>query len=85
MKGSEIPKFKEFGIQNPINIGFISYVDFIKNEIEQYNLQMNPDFQRGMCGLRNSKLPMLSLFSVVENQAEIFTLTGIGIMMNTYV
>lgn len=47
MKWNEIPKFKEFGIVNPTNMGFISYVNFIKDEILKYNLQMNPDFQRG--------------------------------------
>ena len=30
MKWNEIPKFKEFGIINPANMGFISYVNFIK-------------------------------------------------------
>ena len=47
MKWNEIPKFKEFGMMNPMEMGFIYYVKFIKDEIEQYNLQMNPDFQRG--------------------------------------
>lgn len=47
MKWDEIPKFKEFGIINPINFGFVSYVDFVNGQIEKYNLQLNPDFQRG--------------------------------------
>ena len=47
MKWNEIPKFKEFGMVNPMEMGFVYYVKFIKNEIEKYNLQMNPDFQRG--------------------------------------
>lgn len=32
---------------NPTCFGFISYVDFIEDEIREYNLNMNPDFQRG--------------------------------------
>ena len=28
MKWNEIPKFKEFGIVNPTNMGFIFYVNF---------------------------------------------------------
>lgn len=47
MKWNEIPKFKEFGMSNSINLGFASYVDFIKEQIENYDLQLNPDFQRG--------------------------------------
>ena len=47
MKWNEIPKFCEFGIANPINFGFISYIDFIKEQIEKYNLQLTPNFQRG--------------------------------------
>lgn len=47
MKWNEIPKFQEFGLINSINFGFISYVDFIKEQIEKYNLQLDPDFQRG--------------------------------------
>ena len=47
MKWDEIPKFKEFGIVNPINFGFVSYVDFVNEQIEKYDLQLNPDFQRG--------------------------------------
>lgn len=47
MKWDEIPKFKEFGIVNPTNFGFVSYVDFINEQIEKYDLQIEPDFQRG--------------------------------------
>lgn len=47
MKWDEIPKFKEFGIINPINFGFVSYVDFVNEQIENYDLQLNPEFQRG--------------------------------------
>lgn len=47
MKWNEVPKFKEFGIVNPTNIGFVAYVGYIENEIEKYNLQLNPEFQRG--------------------------------------
>ena len=47
MKWNEIPKFKEFGIVNPLNFGFVSYVNFINEQIKKYNLNMNPEFQRG--------------------------------------
>ena len=47
MKWDEIPKFTEYGLVNPTCFGFISYVDFIEDEIREYNLNMNPDFQRG--------------------------------------
>lgn len=47
MKWNEIPKFKEFGMINPINFGFVSYVDFVNEQIENYDLQLNPKFQRG--------------------------------------
>lgn len=46
MKWNEIPKFKEFGIINHTNFGFVTYVDFIYEQIQKYNLQLNPDFQR---------------------------------------
>lgn len=47
MKWNEIPKFIEFDLINPTCIGFISYVNFVENEIKEYGLEMNPDFQRG--------------------------------------
>lgn len=47
MKWNEIPKFKEFGIINPENFGFMRYVEFISEQIDLYNLQLNPIFQRG--------------------------------------
>ena len=47
MKWNEIPKFKEFGMLNPENIGFVGYVKRIQKEVNDYNLQLNPDFQRG--------------------------------------
>jgi hypothetical protein len=47
MKWNEVPKFTEYELVNPICFGFVSYVDFIENEIKEYNLNMNPDFQRG--------------------------------------
>ena len=47
MKWNEIPKFKEFGMINPINFGFVSYVDFINEQVDKYNLQLKPEFQRG--------------------------------------
>lgn len=47
MKWSEIPKFKEFGIVNPVNYGFVLYVEFINEQIDKYDLQLNPEFQRG--------------------------------------
>lgn len=56
MKWNEIPKFKEFGMTNPIDMGFIYYVKFIKNEIAEYNLQMNPDFQRGHVWTENQQI-----------------------------
>lgn len=46
MKWNEIPKFKEFGMLNPENIGFVGYVKRIQKEVNDYNLQLNPDFQR---------------------------------------
>lgn len=36
MKWNEISKFKEFGIINPTNFGFVSYIDFINEQIEKY-------------------------------------------------
>lgn len=56
MKWNEIPKFKEFDMTSPIEIGFVSYVQFIKDEIEKYNLQMNPDFQRGHVWTENQQI-----------------------------
>ena len=47
MKWNEVPKFTEYELVNPICFGFVSYVDFIENEIKEYNLNMNPNFQRG--------------------------------------
>lgn len=47
MKWNEVPKFTEYGLVNPTCFGFVSYVDFIENEIREYNLIMNSDFQRG--------------------------------------
>ena len=47
MKWNEIPKFREFRIANSLNFGFVSYVNFINEQIENYNLNMNPEFQRG--------------------------------------
>lgn len=47
MKWNEIPKFKEFNLAQPLDFGFIYYVDFIEIEKQQYGLQLNPDFQRG--------------------------------------
>lgn len=62
MKWNEIPKFKEFGMVNPINIGFISYVEFIKSEIENYNLQMNPKFQRGHIWTEEQQIAYIEFF-----------------------
>ena len=47
MKWNEIPKFNDFGITNPINFGFVSYIDFINEQVDNYDLQLNPEFQRG--------------------------------------
>jgi hypothetical protein len=47
MKWNEIPKFVEYGLTNPMDYGFLSYVDYIEREITIYGLEMNPDFQRG--------------------------------------
>lgn len=47
MKWNEIPSFTECRLINPFSYGFLSYVDYIENEIEKYHLEMNPDFQRG--------------------------------------
>lgn len=47
MKWNEIPKYKEYGISSHENLGFVKYIDRIKEEIEKYHLQLNPDFQRG--------------------------------------
>lgn len=62
MKWNEIPKFKEYGISNPANMGFIGYVEFIKEEIVKYNLQMNPDFQRGHVWTTNQQIAWLEFF-----------------------
>lgn len=62
MKWDEIPKFKEFGIPNPINMGFVRYVDFIEDEIENYNLQMNPKFQRGHIWMEEQQIAYVEFF-----------------------
>lgn len=46
MKWNEIPKFREYGITDLNNFGFLYYVEWIENEIKKYNLEMQPDFQR---------------------------------------
>lgn len=38
--------FKEFRMVNPVNYGFVAYVDFIREQVGNYNLQLNPEFQR---------------------------------------
>lgn len=55
MKWNEIPKFKEFGIINPTNFGFVSYVNFINEQIKSYNLQLSPEFQRGHVWIQNQQ------------------------------
>lgn len=62
MKWNEIPKFKEFGMYNPINMGFISYVEFIENEIKENNLKMNPDFQRGHIWTEEQQIKYVEFF-----------------------
>lgn len=62
MEWDEIPKFKEFGMTNPIDMGFVYYVKFIKNEIAEYNLQMNPDFQRGHVWTEEQQIAWLEFF-----------------------
>ena len=47
MKWNEIPKFKDFGEPNVQTLGLVSYVSYIKSEEEKYDLQLNPEFQRG--------------------------------------
>lgn len=47
MKWNEIPKFTEYDLTNYINYGFVGYVDFINEQVGKYNLQLNPEFQRG--------------------------------------
>ncbi len=55
MKWDEIPKFKEFGIINSISFGFILFVDFINEQIENSDLQLNPEFQRGHVWTQNQQ------------------------------
>lgn len=85
MKWNEIPKFKEFGIINPINFGFVSYVDFVNEQVKNYDLQLNPEFQRGHIWTLEQQENISNLFFVVENQGEIFILTGTERQMNMYV
>lgn len=47
MKWNEIPKFLEYDLPTSMSIGFVPYIQTIENEIKEYNLEMNPDFQRG--------------------------------------
>ena len=62
MKWNEIPKFKEFGMLNPENIGFVGYVKRIQKEVNDYNLQLNPDFQRGHVWTEEQQIAYVEFF-----------------------
>lgn len=62
MKWNEIPKFKEFGMLNPENIGFVGYVKRIQKEVNDYNLQLNPDFQRGHIWTEEQQIAYVEFF-----------------------
>lgn len=62
MKWNEIPKFKEFGTLNPESIGFVGYVKRIQKEVDDYNLQLNPDFQRGHVWNEKQQIAYIEFF-----------------------
>lgn len=62
MKWNEIPKFKEFCTLNPESIGFVGYVKRIKKEVDDYNLQLNPDFQRGHVWTEEQQIAYIEFF-----------------------
>lgn len=62
MKWSEIPKFKEYGISTHENIGFVKYIERIQEEIVNYELQINPDFQRGHIWTEDQQIEYVKFF-----------------------
>lgn len=62
MKWNEIPKFKEFGMLNPEQIGFVGYVERVKIELETMSLQLIPDFQRGHVWTEEQQIAYVEFF-----------------------
>lgn len=62
MKWNEIPKFKEFGTLTPVNMGFLNYLEFVKKEVQENNLQMVPDFQRGHVWTEEQQIAYVEFF-----------------------
>lgn len=62
MKWNEIPKFKEFGMLNPEQIGFVGYVKRVQDEIKTMDLQLMPDFQRGHVWTEEQQIAYVEFF-----------------------
>lgn len=62
MKWDEIPKFKEFGMLNPEQIGFVGYVERVQTELEEMNLQLISDFQRGHVWTEEQQIAYVEFF-----------------------
>lgn len=85
LKWNEIPKFREFGIANSLNFGFVSYVNFINEQIKNYNLNMNPEFQRGHVWTIDQQEKYIEFILRGGKQEEISIIIGTGKQMNTFV
>lgn len=46
MRYDEIPKFKNFSIDTNLAYGFVGYINFIHDAVQNQGLQMQPWFQR---------------------------------------
>lgn len=62
MEWNEIPKLKEYGIQTHENIGFVKYIERIEEEVEKYNLELTPDFQRGHIWTEEQQVKYMEFF-----------------------
>ena len=62
MRYDEIPKFKNFSIDTSLAYGFVGYVNFIHDAVQNQGLQMQPWFQRQHVWTEDQQVAYIEFF-----------------------
>lgn len=62
MRYDEIPKFKNFSIDTNLAYGFVGYINFIHDAVQNQGLQMQPWFQRQHVWTEDQQIAYIEFF-----------------------
>lgn len=84
MRYDEIPKFKNFSIDTNLAYGFVGYINFIHDAVQNQGLQMQPWFQRQHVWTEDQQVAYIEFFLKGGYLVEMYFLISICLQVSLF-